>query len=70
MKRLMLLLFYFLFKIVQFFGVEKLSKKNDLLIRQSGLAVCYVYKVTGGAAKFRNKAGEKGLRIIDVQKNV
>jgi len=43
-----------------------ISKRNDWMIQQSGIAVCYVYKITGGAAKFREKAGKKGLQIIDV----
>ena len=43
-----------------------ISKRNDWMIRQSGVAVCYVYKITGGAAKFREKAGKKGVPIIDV----
>ena len=43
-----------------------ISKRNDWMIQQSGFAVCYVYKVTGGAAKFREKAEKKGLQVIDV----
>ena len=43
-----------------------ISNRNDWMIQQSGFAVCYVYKVTGGAAKFREKAEKKGIRIIDV----
>ena len=43
-----------------------ISKRNDWMIQQSGIAVCYVYKITGGAAKFRDKAEKKGLQIIDV----
>ena len=43
-----------------------INKRNDWMIRQSGYAVCYVHKVTGGAAKFREKAEKKGLRIINV----
>ncbi|MBQ8135116.1 MAG: hypothetical protein IJ192_12040 [Clostridia bacterium] len=43
-----------------------ISKRNDWMIQQSGIAVCYVHKVTGGAVKFRDKAGNKGLRVIDV----
>ena len=43
-----------------------ISKRNDWMIQQSGFAVCYVYKITGGAAKFREKAKKKGLRIVDV----
>ena len=43
-----------------------ISKRNDWMIQQSGIAVCYVHKVTGGAVKFRGKAGNKGLRVIDV----
>ena len=44
-----------------------ISKRNDWMIQQSGYAVCYVYKITGGAAKFKEKAKKKWLRIIDVQ---
>ena len=44
-----------------------ISKRNDCMIQQSGFAVCYVHKITGGAAKFREKAEKKGLRVIDVQ---
>ena len=40
---------------------------QSAVIRQSAIAVCYVYKVTGGAAKFREKAEKRGLQIIDVQ---
>ena len=43
-----------------------ISKRNDWMILHSGFAVCYVYKITGGAAKFREKAEKKGLLIIDL----
>ncbi len=43
-----------------------ISKRNDWMIQQSGFAVCYVHKITGGAAKFKEKAEKKGLQIIDV----
>ena len=43
-----------------------ISKRNDWMIQQSGVVVCYVYKVTGGASKFSEKAGKKGIRVIDV----
>lgn len=43
-----------------------ISKRNDWMIRQSGVAVCYVHKITGSAAKFREKAEKKELRIIEV----
>ena len=42
-----------------------ISKRNDWMIQHSDFAVCYVYKVTGGAAKFREKSRKK-LQIIDV----
>ena len=45
-----------------------ISKRNDWMIQHSDYAVCYVHKITGGAAKFREKAEKKGLRIIDVLK--
>ena len=43
-----------------------ISKRNDWMIQQSGYAVCYVHKITGGAAKFRDKAEKKGINVIDV----
>ena len=43
-----------------------ISKRNDWMIQQSGYAVCYVHKITGGAAKFREKAQKKGLGVIDL----
>ena len=43
-----------------------ISKRNDWMIQHSGYAVCYVHKITGGAAKFREKAERKGLRIINI----
>ena len=43
-----------------------ISKRNDWMIQHSDYAVCYVYKITGGAAKFREKAEKKGLRVVDV----
>ena len=43
-----------------------ISKRNDWMIQHSSFAICYVYKITGGAAKFREKAEKKGLRIINV----
>ena len=43
-----------------------ISKRNDWMIQQSGFAVCYVHKITGGAAKFREKCVKKRLRIIDL----
>ncbi len=45
-----------------------ISKRNDWMISHSDVAVCYVWKVTGGAAKFKEKAEKKGLRVIDVIK--
>ena len=43
-----------------------ISKRNDWMIGHSDVAVCYVWKITGGAAKFRDKAEKKELRIVDV----
>ena len=43
-----------------------ISKRNDWMIKHSDVAVCYVHKITGDAAKFREKAEKRGLRIIDV----
>ena len=43
-----------------------ISIRNDWMIQHSDYAVCYVYKITGGAAKFREKAEKKGLRVVDV----
>ena len=43
-----------------------ISKRNDWMIQHSSFAICYVYKITGGAAKFREKAEKKGLRVVDV----
>ena len=43
-----------------------ISKRNDWMIQESGFAVCYVHKITGGAAKFREKAEKKGLRVMQV----
>ena len=43
-----------------------ISKRNEWMIQQSDYAVCYVHKITGGAAKFRDKAEKKGLQIINV----
>ena len=44
-----------------------ISKRNDWMISHSYVAVCYVWKITGGAAKFKEKAKKKGLKIIDVE---
>ena len=43
-----------------------INKRNDWMISHSDIAVCYVWKITGGAAKFREKAEKKKLQIIDV----
>ena len=43
-----------------------ISKRNDWMIQHSDYAVCYVHKITGGAAKFREKAEKRRLQIIDV----
>ena len=43
-----------------------ISKRNDWMLKHSDIAVCYVWKVTGGEAKFREKAEKKGLRVVDV----
>lgn len=43
-----------------------ISKRNDWMIQQSEIAVCYVHKITGGAAKFREKAEKRGLQIFDL----
>ena len=44
-----------------------ISKRNNWMIQHSSFAICYVHKITGGAAKFREKAERKGLKVIDVQ---
>ena len=44
-----------------------ISRRNDWMISHSDVAVCYVWKVTGGAAKFRGKAKNNGLQVIDIQ---
>ena len=43
-----------------------ISKRNDWMIQHSSYAICYVHKITGGAAKFREKAERKGLTIINI----
>ena len=43
-----------------------ISKRNDWMIQHSSFAICYVYKITGGAAKFREKAEKKGLQVVNV----
>ena len=43
-----------------------ISKRNDWMIIHSDVAVCYVHKITAGAAKFKEKAESKGLRVIKV----
>ena len=43
-----------------------ISKRNAWMVQQSGFVVCYVHKIMGGAAKFREKAEKRGLQIIDV----
>ena len=45
-----------------------ISKRNDWMIQQSGFVVCYVHKITGGAAKFREKCVRKKLKVIDIFK--
>ena len=45
-----------------------ISKRNDWMIQQSGFAVCYVHKITGGAAKFRGRCIKKKLEVIDIFK--
>ena len=44
-----------------------ISKRNDWMIQQSGFAICYVHKITGGAVKFREKAEKRKLQIIDLK---
>lgn len=44
-----------------------ISKRNDWMISHSDIAVCYAWKITGGAAKFKEKAEKMRLKIIDVQ---
>ena len=43
-----------------------ISKRNEWMIQHSDYAVCYVHKITGGAAKFREKAEKRRLKILDV----
>lgn len=43
-----------------------INKRNEWMILNSDISVCYVYKTTGGAAKFKGKAEKKGLRIISL----
>ena len=43
-----------------------ISKRNDWMIQQSCFAVCYVHKITGSAAKFREKCIKKKLKVIDI----
>ena len=44
-----------------------ISKRNNWMIRQSSFAVCYVYKVTSGTAKFRERTEKRKLHIINVR---
>ena len=43
-----------------------ISKRNDWMIQQSGFSVCYVHKITGGAAKFMEKCIKEKLKVIDI----
>ena len=43
-----------------------INKRNEWMILNSDISICYVYKTTGGAAKFKGKAEKKGLRIISL----
>ena len=43
-----------------------INRRNEWMIQHSGYAVCYVHKITGGAAKFREKAEKRGLQIFDL----
>ena len=43
-----------------------ISKRNDWMLKHSDTAIFYVWKVTGGASKFKEKAEKKGLKIIDI----
>lgn len=44
-----------------------ISKRKDWMIQQSGIAICYVHKITGGAAKFREKVEKRKLQVIDLK---
>ena len=43
-----------------------ISKRNDWMLKHSDTAIFYVWKITGGASKLKEKAEKKGLKIIDI----
>ena len=47
-----------------------ISKRNEWMIKKSAYVICYVHKITGGAAKFRDKAVKKGCTVINVADNI
>lgn len=56
-------------------GIECVPKKyavsfrNDWIVRQADMVVCYITHDFGGAAKFVEKARKKGKIIYNVSKN-
>ena len=43
-----------------------ISKRNEWMIKKSAYVIYYVHKITGGAAKFRDKAVKKGCTVINI----
>ena len=43
-----------------------IARRNDWMIKQSQMAICYVKYCVGGAAQFAEKARHKGLRVVNL----
>ena len=44
----------------------EISKRNEWMIKKSAYVIYYVHKITGSAAKFRDKAVKKGCTVINI----
>ena len=43
-----------------------INKRNEWMLQNSDYVVCYVAHITGGAAKFTEKAKKKGKQVINL----
>ena len=46
-----------------------ISLRNDWMLKQSQIVVCYVWHSMGGSGKFVEKAERQGKRIINLANN-
>lgn len=49
-------------------GKLSILKRNEWMIKHSDILICYVTRITGGAAKFMDMALKMGKKVINIER--